>query len=100
METILIQSVIHDHQFLQAIMTALLEDSALDSDPRIKTLARTKLMSSHEQFQTPNSMSYMTASKATLTSGIKEKQVEQKLLKPIRDYAINFEYEFSNDETK
>ena len=30
----------------------------------------------------------------------KEKQVEQQLLKPIRDYAINFEYEFSNDETK
>ena len=30
----------------------------------------------------------------------KEKQVEQQLLKPIRQYAINFEYEFSNDETK
>jgi hypothetical protein len=30
----------------------------------------------------------------------KKKQVEQQLLKPIRDYAINFEYEFSNDEHK
>ena len=30
----------------------------------------------------------------------KKKQVEQQLLKPIRQYAINFEYEFSNDETK
>ncbi len=30
----------------------------------------------------------------------KKKQVEQRLLKPIRDYAINFEYEFSNDENK
>ena len=30
----------------------------------------------------------------------KKKQVEQQLLKPIRQSAINFEYEFSNDETK
>ena len=30
----------------------------------------------------------------------KKKQVEQQLLKTIRKSAINFEYEFSNDETK